>query len=102
MVENFREVRRATSGKITQTNSTENGVYVVGSDTSVTATAAAPLDSYMLFLDEKQNKGTYRTSNKAQVTFDRNIKAVLYGNSSTGKTKVEFHDCWRIRNLCIK
>ena len=62
-------------------------MYIV-SGTSVTASAAAPLDSYMLFLDEKQNKGGYRTSNKAQVTFDRNIKAVLWGNSSTGRTTV--------------
>ena len=62
-------------------------MYLVDSG-PLRATAAAPLDSYMLFLDEKQNKSGYRTSNKAQVTFDRNIKAVCWGDSSTGNKKV--------------
>ena len=84
-----REVEGITSGELASNtvNNTTNGVYLVDSG-PLRATAAAPLDSYMLFLDEKQNQGGYRTSNKAQVTFDRNIKAVCWGDSSTGNKKV--------------
>ena len=55
------------------------------SDTSLTATTSTQYDSYILFLNAKKNKKTDR-NNVASVTFDNNIKAVMYGQETGKKT----------------
>ena len=78
-----REKAGIDSGKITHSNN--SSIYVVGGGTLNASTTK--LDSYILFMDENRNNNTDRTRSVAQVTFDNDIKAVIYG-TNTGKTTV--------------
>jgi len=84
-----------TSGSITEneSKSDRDGIHVVGfspgSRAKVTASASNPLDSYMLFLDEKTSgKNPSPREQEGRVTFDGVIKAIMYAADETASSNV--------------
>ena len=76
-----REKTGISSGKI----QSSNGDIRFASGSSLTASTSTQYDSYILFLNAKRNDKSDR-NNVASVTFDNNIKAVMYGQETGKKT----------------
>ena len=80
-----------TSGSITQNDGSgdANGIHVVGNDTTLDATTSDPLDSYMLFLDEKSSSKNPKPREQiSKVTFDGVIKAIMTSADETASNNV--------------